>query len=238
VSAAQPRQILVTRPAAEAHETAQRLRRMGWEPILAPVLHVEPRALALDPTSRPPQAVLVTSGNALTALPPALHPVRLLAVGDATAARARAAGFADVGSAGRDAAALLALAASCCDPAGASLLLAAGEGQGLDLAAALRQRGFRVRRRVAYAAWPVAALPPAALAALAAGEVSAAMFFSPASGRAFAAVLGRARQTTALRSVTAVAISPATAAALTPLPWRDIRVASAPNQDELLACLR
>ena len=230
------RAALVTRPEAEARETARLLAGMGWRPVLAPAMRIETRALRLDPAWRP-QAVLATSGNALAALPACLHGVRLLAVGDATAARARAAGFARVDSAGRDAAALVDLAAGGCVPAGGPLLLASGAALGGALAAALRARGFRVLRRVAYAARPVRDLPEAALAALAAGEVGAALFFSEASGRAFAAAVRRAGQAAALAGVTAAAISAAAAEALAPLPWRDIRVASQPNQDELLACL-
>ncbi len=231
------RVVLVTRPDAEARETAGRLRRLGWHPVLAPAMRIEQRPLRLDPAWRP-QALLMTSGNAVAGLPDHLHDVPLLAVGDATATRARAAGFRRVDSAGGDADALASLVARSCVTTGRPLLLASGEGQGAGLVAALRGQGFRVLRRVAYAARPVRAWPAPAAEALACGAVAAALFFSPASGRAFAAVVRRAGQAATLREVTAVAISSATAAALAPLPWRDIRVASRPNQDELLACLR
>ena len=92
--------------------------------VLAPVLTVVPRktnAVSL------PQAALITSGNAISALPAALHDVPLLAVGDATAERARRAGFARVHSAGRDAAALADLAAAILTPAAGPLLLASGD---------------------------------------------------------------------------------------------------------------
>ncbi len=232
----QPRLVLVTRPEAEARETGLLLEDLGWRPLPAPSLSIVTRPLRLRAGVRP-QAVLVTSGNALPGLPASLRDVPLLAVGDATAARAAAAGFRQVGSAGRDAAALAALVGERCDPSGAPLLLACGEGQGAALQHALRARGFRVARRVAYAARPVRSLPAPARDALAEGRVAAALFFSPAGARAFGAALRRAGQVAALHPVTAAAISPATAAALAPLPWRDIRVASRPNQDELLACL-
>ncbi len=233
---ARARQVLVTRPDAEARETAARLEQLGWRPVLAPCIRIVPRLMRLDAEWRP-QAVLVTSGNAVAALPDRLHGAPLLAVGDATATRARAAGFVRVSSAGRDAAALAALVGLSCAPGGGPLLLAAGEGQGAALMQELRARGFRVLRRVAYAARPVRGLSAAARAALSGGGVAAALFFSPASAEAFAVALRRAGAAELLHPVTAAAISPATAAVLTPLPWRDIRVASRPNQDELLACL-
>ena len=224
----------MTRPQPGADETAARLAAMGYAPILAPMLAVTPRRLT---TRLRPQAVLVTSGNALAALPEGLHGVMLLAVGDATAGRARAAGFARVHSAGRDAAALADLAAGMCAPRGPALLLASGEGQGRTLAAALRARGFRVVRRVAYAARPVAALPDAARIALASGTLQAAMFFSPLTARVFTTIVQRDLPAASVAGVMAMAISRATEVALRPLPWRAIRVASSPTQDALLSLL-
>ena len=230
------RGVLVTRPAADAAETAARLRSMGWQPVLSPMLRVEPRPL-LPLAGRRPQAVLVTSGNALAGLPPALHATRLLAVGDATAARARAYGFVDVESAGGDAPALVGHVAACCAPCGPPLLLATGQGLGFDVVAALHAEGFRVLRRVVYATWPVLALAEPARRALGDGSATAALFYSAATAAAFTEAVRRAGLASLLAPVTAVAISAAAAACLGRLPWRDIRVASRPNQDGLLACL-
>ena len=227
--------VLVTRPEPGASETAARLRALGRTPLVAPMLTIRPRPLRL--AGRPPQAVLVTSGNALAALPQSLHARPLLAVGDATAARARAAGFANVHSAGRDATALAALAGRLCRPEGGALLLACGAGQGGALATALRARGFRVQRRVAYAAEPADALADDAVAALRAGDVAAALFFSAETARVFVNRLAALLPVAVAGSVTALALSPVVARALGPLPWRAIRVASHPNQDELLTLL-
>ncbi len=207
---------------------------LGFQPVLAPAMIIATRALAAPGQ---PQAVLVTSGNALPALPAALHRLPLFAVGDATAARARMAGFATVLSAGRDAAALAELVASRCVPSAGPLLLASGEGQGTALAADLRARGFTVLRRVAYAARPAEALPVAARAALAERRVKAALFFSPQSARTFVTILQRDMSAEIVQGIEALAISPPTEAALRSLPWLRVRVASHPNQDELLTLL-
>lgn len=228
--------VLVTRPESEAAETAERLVRMGWQPLICPMLRVEPGRIA-ELRGRRPQAVLVTSGNALAALPRSLAGTRLLAVGAATAARARAIGFADVLSADGDATDLLDLARNTCPPAAGPLLLAAGEGQGLDLTTKLQDQGFTVVRRIAYRTRPVGALEPSARVALCGGAVQAALFFSAATAAAFHTTAAAENLVPHLAATTAVAISPRTAAALAPLPWRAIRVASAPTQDELLACL-
>jgi uroporphyrinogen-III synthase len=226
--------VLLTRPEPEAEETARRLRALGFRPILAPALSV-----TLHGPRRPDraQAVLVTSGNALPGVPAELRRLPLLAVGDATAVRARAAGFADVRSASGDAAALVDMARRDLRPGHGTLLLACGEGQGTQTMEALRAHGFEVDRRIVYAALAVVDLPPAAAAALRDGAVRAALFFSAASARATLAQLRRAGLEAAVRTVDACAISATTEAALAPLPWRSIRVASRPDQDGLLACL-
>jgi uroporphyrinogen-III synthase len=229
--------VLVTRPAAEASATGARLAALGFDPVLAPVLDIVSLPAGLP---RRMQAIVLTSGNAVAALPGLEHwDVRgtpVLAVGDTTAARARAHGFANVLSAGRDAAALVALAARTLDPAGAALLLACGRQQGFGLAGLLRAQKFRVRRRTVYAAVPVAAFPSQAEEALARQRLHAAMFLSAETAAAFVRLFPSELLYT-LPSVVALAIGQPAADALKPLPWREIRRAAAPTLDDVLALL-
>ncbi len=220
--------VLVTRPEPGASDTARRLTERGHRPVLAPLLGIVPRAPRLPVHA---QAVLVTSGNSLSAAVPDLP---VFAVGDATAARARALGLSRVISAGRDAVALAHLVTDRCDPGAGPLLLLSGAGQGLNLAAALRGVGFRVIRRVTYATAAADVLPPHAAAMLRTGG-GHALFFSPQTARVFVRLL--AASPAPVDSTVAIAISRATAAALAPLPWAGIRVASHPNQDAMLALL-
>lgn len=229
-----PNSVLVTRPEPGASETAARLTALGFVPVMAPVMTIAPRRINV---AYAPQAVLVTSGNAIPALPPSLHTVPLFAVGDATAERARDAGFTQVESAGHDAAALATLVGKSCTQGGRRLLLASGERQGMALATELRRNGFQVARRVAYAASAEHALPAGAQAALREGRVRAALFFSPQSARIFVTILQRDMTSEIVQGVEALAISQSTEAALSPLPWLRVRVASHPNQTELLTLL-
>ena len=226
--------VLVTRPQPGAAETARRLAGMGRRPVVAPVIEIVQLAARLPPPDML-QAVLATSGNAIAALS-GHGALPLLAVGDATAAKARARGFTVVHSAGRDAKALAELAIRVCDPAGLPLLFASQQGQGRGLVRRLRAAGFTVLHRSAYAARPVPALPEPARAALLGREVSAVLFFSPATARAFV-TLAADLPAELFAQVDSLAISPAAAASLSPLPWQRIRVAAAPNQDELLGLL-
>ncbi len=200
---------------------------------MAPFLTVRPVHTALPPPDRL-QAVIVASGNALD-LPPSYRALKLLTVGHATAARARVAGFAAVYSADGDAGSLAALAGSMLHPAAGALLLAAGRGQSTALARALRQRGFAVHRRAVYAASNIGHFPPAATEVLAA-DLHAALFFSAETARAFARLLPPALRPRLARSI-AAAIGPGAAEAVQHLPWRAVRVAVRPTQDEVLALL-
>ena len=114
--------------------------------------------------------------------------------------------------------ALAALADEICDHQGAPLLLATGRDQGEALATDLRVRGFRVMRRAVYAAVPVTALSDVARQALAAGDVTAALFFSAETARHCVLLIRRARLHEAVRTVDALAIGQPAAVALKVLP--------------------
>ena len=231
--------VLVTRPEPGAAETARRVAALGWRPVLAPALVLAPRAANAEPLP-PAQALLLASRAAARAVAPSAA-LPVLAVGEATAAEARAHGFVNVTAAEGDATALAALAAAQLDPEAGPLLLAVGAGYGAELAAALRERGFRVLRRVVYSAEPATALPEAALAALAAEAVVAALFFSPRSAGCAISLLRAAGLAGAVARAEALAISPRVAAVLAaaaPEPrWRGLRVAARPDQDSLLRLL-
>lgn len=224
--------MLVTRPEPGASETAARLAARGYRPVLAPALVLTPRPLARIPRA---QALLLASRAAARAVPRLDLPV--LAVGEATAEAARARGFAEVLAAGGDAAALAELAAARLDPRGPPLLLAVGEGYSQALAAGLRARGFRVIRRIAYAATPARSLPEEARTAIAASETPHALFFSPRSAACSLQLIREAGLAECARGMVAHAISPRVAAVLSALPWRAVRVAARPDQDHLLELL-
>ncbi len=230
------RGVLVTRPEPGLSETLATLAEMGFAPVPAPLLSIRPLRPAVPEQV---QAVLLTSGQAaapLAALAPGLCGRPVLAVGDATAARARAAGFERVDSASGDAARLAGIAAARLDPRAGPLLLACGQGQGRELAAGLRRAGLRTLRRCVYAARPAWRLPDPALDALGNGGLGSALFFSADTAAVFVRVLPPSLHG-ALGSVRAVAISPHAAEPLRRLSWRSVTAAAAPNAAALLALL-
>ena len=219
----QRRSILITRPVDDAAGPARRIEALGYTPVIAPMLRIVRKAPTIPANI---QAILVTSGNALATLTPSAIP--LLAVGDATAELARKKGFSAVHSAGRDAKSLAALAARLHRPEAGPLLLASGARQGQKLARDLRAGGFRVIRRVCYAAHPVSRFPAEAAAALQSGMVHAALFLSAETAAAFVRLLPPEFHH-ALATVAALAIGPSAAEVLEPLPWLRVCRAQKPN---------
>ena len=155
--------VLVTRPREDAESLIAALAIRAIEALVEPLMEIHWQALeALNLAGV--QAVLCTSANGVRALARASGERRapLLAVGDATAARARAEGFDRVESAGGDVRDLARLATARLRPENGPLLHVAGNVVAGDLAGLLCARGFAVERRVLYEARAAAALSTAA----------------------------------------------------------------------------
>lgn len=226
--------VLITRPEPDATETAARVAAMGYTPIVAPVMSV------IQTDVRAPErlaATVLTSRNAVAACPASVHGYPVFAVGAATAKRAEDAGFGKVLNANGDAKALVELIGDTMSPQCGSLFLPTGQGQGSALAALLRQRGFDVILSVAYRTVGLHALPDAADKGLRQHHIAIAMFFSGETAQHFVRLVRAADLDEHVRDVEAVAISERAALALRPLPWRRIKVALKPNQDEMLVLL-
>jgi len=220
--------VWVARAEPGASATAERLRALGHEPVVAPLLEARPLPdAALDLTGV--AALAFTSRHGVSAFA-ALSPVRALpvfAVGDATADIARTAGFGDVVSADGDVTALAGLIARA-ELSGAVLHPRAAEPAG-DLAGALRAAGVEARDVAVYETCAVESLPPGA----AEPAPDAVLVHSPKAARA----LARLAPADAVRGMAAFALSAACAEPLRSLPWRSLAVAEAPREAALLALL-
>ena len=219
--------LLVTRPEPGASATAARLTALGHEVMLMPCLTITQVSARLPPH---PAALVVTSGQAVPALPARLHHVPVFCVGDATAAKLRLAGFTCVESANGDAEALTRLVIARNVPG--LHVLATGERLGQKLATALRQAGLPVLRRKMYKVSQLKTMPEAMRIALETGCFDGVLFYSAETAQAFARLNppGTAR-------LHAYALSPAIEKKLQALPWRAIHVACAPTEADLMALL-
>jgi uroporphyrinogen-III synthase len=224
------RLVWVTRAQPGAAATASRVRAMGFEPLVAPLLDV--RALPGGPVDLNGVAALAfTSVNGVAAFAARSEERRLpvFAVGRATAGAAREAGFAAVTSADGDVADLAAAIAARAPFAGDVLHLRPAEAAG-DLVGDLANRGVQVRSLPVYET--VACTPEEATV----GEIpklTAVLLHSPKAARALAAHL--VRQPTL--KLAALCFSEAVAAPLRAGGLAAIRVAAAPNETALLSLL-
>lgn len=211
--------LLILRPQPGADETAERARSLGLDPIVAPLFTI--RTLPWNPPLATEfDAVMLTSANAprrgggglerLLALP-------CYAVGEATAAAAREAGFHDVRVGPDD---------------GLALLLdmqANGIARALHLCGAdhisLEPAEIRITRIPLYEAVAASGLPAAAAAAIEGGTV--ALLHSPRAARLFGSLVDdRSR-------IDIAAISARTARAASG-GWRQVAIAAEPRDSALL----
>jgi len=218
------KRLLVLRPEPGAAATLARAAAMGIEAVAAPLFTIAPIAWdAPDPAAF--DALMLTSANALRHGGRGLalyHGLPVYAVGEATAAAARAAGFPCVRAGTSDATELLGLLAA--DRIGQVLHLAGREYR------EAANPAITITRRIVYGADPVAALPAAATAALRQGAV--ALLHSPRAARLFAALVDAAalpRDRTALAAISHAAATTAGTG------WRAAEIASSPDDMTLLA---
>jgi len=230
---------IVTRPEEEARAVAARLAAAGHEVVLAPLLSIVGRSAAIPQNDY--HAVLVTSANGARAL--ARHPdgarlkdVAVQAVGPASAAAMREAGWCCVGQAGGDVKALIAAVRRDLDPASGPLLYVRGETVSGDLEGVLRAAGFAVDRVVLYAAEPAAALPEAAATALAEQRADGVLLYSPRTAQIWVRLVAAAGLGGAAAKLRHLCLSQAVAVQVgAAFPQAPVAVAERPDEEAMVA---
>ncbi len=190
--------IWITRAQPGADVTAERVRALGHDAVVAPLLAVKPLPdIRVDLAGV--AALAFTSANGVRAFADASgeRELKVFAVGAATAQAARAAGFKSVLSADGDVEALAeGIAARRGELRGAVLHPGAAEPAG-DLAGALEKHGVNARRLVLYETAPVT------LAEAEAEQLTrcdAVLLHSPKAAQVFAKVL-KAHPAPAMRAL-------------------------------------
>jgi uroporphyrinogen-III synthase len=232
--------VLVTRAEGDAEKLAARLAERGHDSIIENLMTIrfQPEAArSIAPFLDGVQAILFTSANGVRAFAEATprRDFRSFTVGDATAAAAREAGFADVTSAGGAVDDLATLVIGRLKPRDGAVFHAAASVTAGDLQGLLEAAGFSVRRAVLYETVESKRLSDATRAAIARHEIDAALFFSPRNAATFVRLAVGMDE--GCKHMVAVALSSAVAERLAPLPWRRVAVAAAPNEAALLAAL-
>jgi uroporphyrinogen-III synthase len=234
--------VLITRPRDEAEVLAGRIESLGFIPLIDPMIEIKTLS-NVSVESRNLQAVVFTSANGVkafanapdgTAFPRSLT---VFAVGTATAAAARAAGFTAVIEGPGTVEDLARLIAERCSPARGPLLHVSGSTVARDLAPLLAQTGLAVNRIILYESVQATQLQGETRDGFARGAIGVALFFSPRTARTFVNLVTDVNLAGTTGSVVALSLSPAVAEALAPLAFARTLTAARPTTDALLESL-
>ncbi len=232
--------LLMTRPdlGPDGDDLESALKDAGHGVVRAPVLAIT--HTRLFPTFDGLQGIVATSSNGLRAVAPfpeAALRLPLYAVGPATAAVGRALGFQRVYEGAGDGHALAALIRAEVDPSAGPLLHLSGDKLALDLAAALKPDGFDVHRAIVYRAEAAVELPEEAVGALREGRLDGVVLMSPRTARVYAGLVSAAGVAAEAGRLVHFCLSEAVARETTPLAPANVKVAAAPNSQEMLALI-
>jgi uroporphyrinogen-III synthase len=229
--------LLVTRPEAEGERTAARLRALGHEVWLAPLLRIEP-VTDLAFGSGPWAGVAFTSANAVRAV--ASHPrlaelttLCAYTAGARTREAAVAAGFARTLCAEGDVEDLVRLIEANANRLLPILYFAGSERAG-DLAAALAPTGRAVETVIAYRARIVSDFDADVRDAIAHRRIEAVLHYSARSAAAFLAAAEAADVIEFAKDAKHFCLSAQVAAPLAAAGARNVSIAAAPNENALI----
>ncbi|MDA0902155.1 MAG: uroporphyrinogen-III synthase [Proteobacteria bacterium] len=146
---------LITRPKYKSEILAQKLQEQGYETLINPLFEVRHR---YNLTSKEiallqnPQAILITSDNAIPALKKLAlaKDVKIMAVGKITADKIIHCGYKNVSYAQNSAQSLQELALNKLNKDGGMVVYLAGELVTLDLAQQLHKHGFKSKKITVY----------------------------------------------------------------------------------------
>ncbi len=228
--------ILVTRPERDALQTAARLAELGHKAVIAPVTEIVVTGAKIPIASY--SAVLVTSANALRALPrrdiEQLQNVALHCVGQKTADVARSLGFSRVHVSGGSGHFLVEDIIGAYS-AGAALLYLTGTPRKPMVEQGLRASGFAVTSYELYRAQTVSDWPGRARAMI--PQIDVALHYSRASVEALLDLSEKAGMLADLHPMRHICLSPDVAAPLLIGPVKHIAIAVRPSEASMLDLL-
>ncbi len=232
--------VLVTRPETSAATTAERLKRMGHDPVLLPLSEAvhHPQAAA-DALALPHSALIVTSAEALRALAnigfSSEIDLALFAVGEKTATAAKAAGFRNIHIGSGDGTGLADLIASTLDKPDLPLLYLAGRPRAGSLENRLEELGLPVRVAEIYDMIPLGYPPEEIYERLHTRPPQAVLLYSRENAVRFFEIVERHALSFAETKI--LCISERTADAVPAAFRAHIRIAESPDENALLALL-
>lgn len=231
--------ILITRPRESAAPLLNRLKNLGHQVILDPLIEMIPLTLDLPPLSSF-EAVVTTSQQAIRCLS-TLTPLRdfpLWCVGNESAKVAQDLGFQTLHTAEGSAEDLMIKLMKTIDPSsGKTVLHASGDVIRVDVVDTLSKKGISAKRIVLYKTIEATAFSPETFQALKLNTIDATLFYSPRTGRIFQNLCRLSKLENHCKMLMAVCLSDSIKTAIQDLPWKKIRIAKKTTTDDLLMAL-
>lgn len=224
---------LIIRQREEAIPLAASLREKGVVPYICPLF--KPRFLALPPLETP-QALIVTSKNALRSLRERVkfHTLPLYTVGDKTAEFARALGFLNVLSASGDSKDLCHLILQKASPSKGALLYLSGDVVKGNITENLTTAGFVVKRHIVYTLESREDFPSSLKRALTQGNISYVLFFSPHTTTLFLHLLKKEKLEALTEKMTSLCLSQDVVKKVLDVKWKKVWVSPHPTVEALM----
>lgn len=234
-----PQRVLVTRPQPGADRTAERLRTLGFEPVVMPLTETVALPHVLPEVT--PDLVLATSPQAFRHLAPqiagSISGIPLRVTGKATAASARQAGFLDVKETGGDVSRLMASLSPMIVP-GVRILYLAGHVRRPELEQHLAARGASLTVIEVYDTLSVSYSTDKIRTLNTDGELAAVLLTSVNCVTRLRELTGEPEVGQAIGNAVLICLSNRIAEAARTLFSNAVLVASVPTEDALLDCLR
>jgi uroporphyrinogen-III synthase len=227
--------VLLLRATDDAARTAEKLRAIGFIPVLSPVLEIAATGAQLPQGAYDALLASSAKGVELARGAEAFKSLPLHAVGEKTAHAARAHGFHPDVVAGNAEAILPLLLERYQHPA--HFLYLAGRDRQQTLEAGLKVAGHRVAAVEVYEARAAKALSQEAVDAIAAGEIDAVLHYSRRSVEIFLALAKAAGSLEKMRAIPHFALSQEVAQRLFYDNIPNVGVAERPDEDHLLDLL-
>lgn len=225
--------ILITRPYVDAQPLAQTLKSKGLKPLLCPLY--EPHFLSLPPL-KDPQALIITSKNALRALEKAedLKKLPLYGVGDETALLAERMGFTTVMSSSGTSEDLLKLILKHAQPKMGILYHLSGQIIKVDLIKELQAKGLKGERHIAYSIQDVDTIPGPLLYHIQNQKISHVLFFSSRTANIFVNLFNKNKLGERASSMIALCLSQDVAQAIRSLEWKAVWISPEPTMKTMI----
>ena len=222
---------LITRPKAEAGQTALKLENKGLRPVYAPMIRVMQVSFNIPDDTR---SLVITSKNGarfgLATIENKLRPI--YAVGEKTAEVARDMGFSNITVGPGTARGLLPLLLECGDSQKREYTHLSGTDISYDIAGALRDHDIHADNTVTYQAQPYRVLSPSVQEEMEMGEIHNVLFYSARTATTFEETISELGRHDWLPKMNAYCLSEKVAANLLG-NWKSVHFATLPTENAL-----